>query len=360
MSHEVFFVPAQFDESAEVWSAKIRALYMRAGLGRAVAANDLVAIKTHFGERGNKQHLLPRHIRPLVDCVKAESGKPFLAETSTLYVGARSNAVDHVLLAHEHGFTIEAMGAPVIMLDGLIGAADAEVAVKGVVGRKASLAADALRVQSLIVASHVTGHCQAGLGGLTKNVAMGCASRKGKLKQHSHIKPRIAAKACVMCGLCVRWCPARAIAPNKRRSAMVIDTEACIGCGECVATCRQNAVESSFGTGGPELQRKMIEHVAALHHHKAGKIAYVNYLIRISKDCDCVGGTSPVRMPDVGVVAGLDPLAVERATLDLIEQHTGKGLCKRYWPDIDPTIIFEHGARVGLGTGDYTLTTIEV
>jgi uncharacterized Fe-S center protein len=358
MAEEVFFVPARFDDTPEVWSARLKALYKRAGLSRIMAKSDLVAIKMHFGERGSTCALRVRHIRPLVDCVRAGGAKPFLTDTSTLYTGGRSNAVDHVMLANEHGFTIEAAGAPVIMSDGLFGSEEIRVPVNGRSGRKVALAADIVRVQACLVATHVTGHCAVGLGGLMKNIAMGCASRKGKLHQHSLAKPKIDPNRCLACGRCMAWCPAGAIEKRKRGSAMRIVEGRCIGCGECLTMCRRNAVKFDWKLGSAEMQRRMAEQVAGLYHQKRGKMAYISYLVKISKDCDCMTQPSPVKVPDVGVIAGFAPLAVEQATLDLIEQHSGRGLCDRYWPEIDPTLVLEHGQRLGLGTRTYKIRKV--
>lgn len=358
MPEPVFFVPAKFDDPPDVWSATLRALYEAADVGRTVAKNDLVAIKMHFGERGNTTHLRAKHIRPLVDCVRSDEGKPFLTETSTLYAGGRSNAVDHQLLAHEHGFTIDSTGAPIVMADGLFGSAELQVPVPGRDGDVVALAADIVRAQACIVATHVTGHCQTGLGGLIKNVAMGTAARKGKLHQHSLAKPRIDAETCILCAQCAEWCPADAIAENDDASAMAIDDDRCIGCGECLTVCRNNAVKFDWKLASADMQRKMAAQVAGFHHQKRGKIAYVSYLVNIAKDCDCIGRESPVEIDDVGVVAGFAPLAVEQATLDLIRDRSGLDLCSRYWPEIDPTTALTAGVALGLGTTDYELVPI--
>jgi len=359
MTEQVFFIPAGFDDPPDVWSSKIATLYERADLGRTITKNDLVAIKVHFGEPGNTCHLQPHHIKPLVDCVRAAEGKPFLTDTSTLYAGRRSNAVDYQMLAHEHGFTIERTGAPVIMSDGLFGSAEIEVPIDGRDGRNVALAADIVRTQACLVATHVTGHCQVGLGGLIKNVAMGTASRKGKLHQHSLAKPRIDPEECLACRECVEWCPADAIVEAGDASAMTIDDDRCIGCGECLTVCRNNAVKFDWKLGSVEMQRRMAEQVAGLHHQKRGKVAYVSYLVSIAKDCDCIGREGAVDIDDIGVLAGVAPLAVEQATLDLIRDRSGRDLCAWYWPDIDPTLALAHAESLGVGTDAYDLVEVK-
>lgn len=358
MAENVYWVRARFDDSPDEWSAKINALHGASGLGEMIAKNDLVALKMHFGERGNTQALKARHVAPWVACVKEKGGKPFLTDTSTLYTGCRSNAVDHQLLAHAHGFTIEATGAPVIMVDGLAGSAEIQVPVDGRDGRKVALAADIVRAQACLVITHVTGHCQVGLGGLVKNVAMGTASRKGKLHQHSDAKPKIDPDTCIACGECVEWCPAEAIEESGDGSAVVINDERCIGCGECLTICRNNAVRFDWKLGSAEMQRRMAEQVAGLHRQKGGKIAYVSYLVNIRKDCDCFGEDSDIVIDDIGVAVGFSPLAVEQATLDLIRDHSGRGICEHYWPDADPTIMITYGQTLGLGTTEYELTEV--
>ncbi len=359
MAAQVYFCPARFDDPADEWAAKVRAVSNACGLDRIVDKKNLVAIKLHFGERGNTCHIRPQHVRPLVDFVKESEGKPFLAETSTLYVGARSNAVDHISLAHEHGFTLEAAGAPVIIADGLLGNAELDIPVNGTDGKTVSLAADIVRAHACIVATHVTGHCQAGLGGLIKNVAMGTASRKGKLHQHSEAKPKIDPDSCVLCGECVEWCPAGAIEESDDVDAMAINDERCIGCGECLTICRNNAVKFDWRLSSAEMQRRMAEQMAGLHHQKDGKIAYVSFLVNISKDCDCIGKASEVILEDIGIVAGFAPLAVERATMDLIRERSGKTICEHYWPQIDPTVVLTHGQALGLGETSYEVIEVK-
>ena len=358
MSSQVYFVPARFDEDPASLAAKQQLLFKQANLARVVAEKDLIAIKMHFGEHGNVTHLRPEHVRGFVDCVKELGGRPFLAETQTLYMGRRSNAVDHMILASEHGFTPDNVGAPVIMADGLFGNSELTVPTPGADEKDVALAADIVRAQGMLVVTHVTGHGGAGLGGTIKNVGMGCASRKGKMLQHSNIQPSIDPEKCTLCKVCMEWCPANSISEDDSLNAAVIDEETCIGCGECLTVCRFGAVRFNWGVGSADMQRKMAAHTWGLHRQKRGRIAYVSYMVNMTNECDCFGQKHEVVVPDVGILASFDPIAVDQATLDLFEKHAGASLRKKYHPQIDPTVALKYGEQIGLGSRTYELVEL--
>ncbi|MFQ6048564.1 MAG: DUF362 domain-containing protein [Phycisphaerae bacterium] len=355
MPASVYFVPASFDEPLDALTRKARALFAAADMARVVRPKDLIAVKLHFGEPGNTTHLQPKHVRGFVDCISQLGGRAFLTDTATLYAGRRSNAVDHVITAIEHGFTIDQAGAPVIMADGLFGNAELSVPAPGTDQETVALAAELVRAQGVIVITHVTGHGGAGLGGTIKNVGMGCASRKGKMLQHSNIKPSIDPQTCQFCRVCMLWCPANAISQHPSLDAAVIDSQLCIGCGECLAVCRVGAVRFNWGVGSADMQRKMATHTLALHRQKQGRIAYVSYLVNITQECDCFGRKLDVAVPDIGILASLDPVAIDQASLDLFEKHVGQSFRRRFHRQIDPTIALSYGQQIGLGCRRYQL-----
>ena len=359
VTSQVYLIPAEFSESAESLIGKQRRLFDAAGMAKVVAPKDLIAVKTHFGEAGNVTHLQAKHVRGFVDAVHEHGGRAFLTETSTLYVGRRSNAVDHVLLAHEHGFTVEQAGCPLIMADGLMGNSELTVPAPGTELGEVALAEGAVRAQGMIVVSHVTGHCGAGLGATIKNVGMGCSSRKGKMLQHSTVTPTIDPEKCTYCKVCMDWCPTNAISGDDALGAAVIDQDLCIGCGECLSVCRVNAVKFNWAVESADMQRMMTAHTLGLHLQKRGRIAYVSWLVNVSGECDCLGQKLDVIGPDVGILASFDPVALDQAALDVFEQRAGETLMDRCHPHLDPTVILSYGEEIGLGSRTYDLVELE-
>ncbi|MDZ7260829.1 MAG: DUF362 domain-containing protein, partial [candidate division KSB1 bacterium] len=220
MKVPVYFAPVREKESPDLIEKKILALYDEAGFDHCITQNDIVAIKMHFGEKGNVTHISPRYVRPIVTKIKQGGGIPFLTDTNVLYRSERSHAITHLQVAHSHGFTLENTGAPVIIADGLIGSNETEVKIPGQIYSEVSLATEAVMANALMVLSHVTGHMATGLGATLKNLGMGLASRKGKLRQHSGMRPRIDAYRCTGCELCLKWCPERAISMKAQVAAI--------------------------------------------------------------------------------------------------------------------------------------------
>ena len=225
-------------------------------------------------------------MRAVVEGVKRAGGSPFLTETSTLYKGERSNAIDHLRHAFAHGFGYEAIGAPFIMADGLSGTAEVEVPIKGILFDKVAIAREVLFADSLVAVTHATGHLGNGLGAAIKNLGMGLASRMGKLRQHSSVKPTVDPQACTFCAQCLKWCPAEAIAERGGKAFIV--SEMCIGCGECLAVCRFDAVRHDWGADLGQLQRREAEHALGAVQDKRDKLLVLSYLTDMTKECDCL------------------------------------------------------------------------
>ncbi|MCD6117739.1 DUF362 domain-containing protein [bacterium] len=353
---DVYFYPFSDGMSASEKKEAFDYLIERAGLVKIIGKNDLTAIKIHFGEKKNSTHIPPFYVRPLSERIKQYGGKPFLTDTCVLYKSQRDNSVDHLMLAHEHGFTIEATGAPVIIADGLVGNLEREVKINSRIYEEVSIAASAREANAIVVMTHVTGHMAAGMGAAIKNIGMGFASRKGKLKQHSAMKPKIKHKFCTGCGVCVEWCPVDCITMSDGKAT--INREECIGCGECLAVCRFGAVRHDWAVEDKELQRRMAEHALGVVKGKEDKILFVSFLINITKDCDCMDFKQEPLIPDIGIIAGHDPVSVDLASLDLILEKTGKTLRYLTFPDIDPMEQINYGERIGLGKKQYNLVDL--
>ena len=351
----VYFISLTSDSDVSTTREKIAELCSRAGFPDFVASGETVALKTHFGEAGNRTHLRPHHIRPVVDLIKKSGGKPYLTETSVLYKSRRSNALDHILLAYEHGFTFEATGAPIIMSDGFLGNWERQVAINGEYYREVSVSGDSLSPDRLFIISHMTGHLLSGFGAALKNLGMGLSSRKGKLNQHSGVAPRIT-KACILCGACIKWCPEEAVI-EKEKKAFIIK-EKCIGCGECIAVCKPGAVAFSWDASSEDMQKKMVEHAYGIFLERKGRMAFINFLISMTRDCDCMSSDDTI-IKDIGVLASFDPVAIDRASLDLTVQGDGRNLSNISYPPHDPLIQIRYAEKLGMGKQDYRLINIE-
>ncbi|MBN1696298.1 MAG: DUF362 domain-containing protein [Spirochaetales bacterium] len=312
-----------------------------------------VGVKLHVGEGGNTTFVSPEIIKAIVSRIKRNGGFPFLTETQTLYKGNRSNAIDHLNQAYAHGFTPKNVGAPFIMADGLLGDSEMEVNIEGRLYKRVSIAREITKTDVLILCSHPTGHMKSGLGASIKNLGMGCASRKGKLRQHSAIKPYVKASACTLCGKCISWCPRDAVI-EKEKSAFIIE-EKCIGCGQCLTVCAFDAVKYNWAVEAGELQKRMAEHALGVVSEKRDRIYFLNFLFDMTAECDCWDRPQKPVMEDIGVLASSDPVAIDQATLDITRERTGSDLGRKSFPLIDPEDQLRHGEEIGLGRREYTL-----
>lgn len=367
---KVYFVNLRARRESDSLLKKIGRLFDRAGLAGIIAKDDLVGIKLHFGERGNTAFLRPIFVRQVVDRVKAAGGNPYLVDSNTLYLGSRHNAVDHLNTAIQNGFAYAVVGAPLIIGDGLRGKDYREVEVNLKHCQTVRLSANVVGADALIVVSHVKGHMVAGIGGAIKNLAMGGASRGGKQLMHSSLRPKVEREKCRGCATCAKWCPAGAITLAEGRA--VIDPEKCEGCGECPVNCIYGAIEIQWNEETWKVQERMAEFVYGYHQEKPGKIGYMNFITDVSPDCDCLPWSDAPVVPDVGVLAGTDPVALDQASLDLVAAQTGfassalkenhapgKDKFAGVHPGVDPTVQLAYAERLGLGSREYELIEVK-
>lgn len=352
---KVWFAPLNTLNTDEV-AAKVMALYEKAEIKKILAKDEYTAVKIHFGEKNNTGHIRPDWLKPLLKAFKETGTKPFLTDTNTLYRGQRQNSIDHLLQAYEHGFSIENLGVPIIIADGLLSKNYSEVPIKGQHFQTVKIANDILHSHSLVVLSHLTGHILSGFGAAIKNLAMGCAPRSGKQIQHADIRPQVTVEKCRACGLCIKWCPKDAIVIYD--GAAKIDTEKCYGCGECIASCRHQAIKHSYADSSVNLQEKMAEYALGAIQDKEGKVCYINFLTHITKECDCVNKAQDKISEDIGILASYDPVAIDQASLDLLQDKTQEDILKRIWPNNDYNAQLAHAEKIGLGSRKYELIEI--
>jgi uncharacterized Fe-S center protein len=338
-------------------------------LAAVAVKNELVAVKIHFGERGNTAFVAPHFVRAVVDKIKQQEAKPFVTDANTLYVGSRSNSVDHLETAARHGFTYSTLGCPVLIADGLRGGSYVEAEVGGAHFKTVKLAHELARADAIVCVTHFKGHELAGFGGAIKNLGMGGGARAAKLAMHSDVAPQIKTDKCTACGRCAANCPADAITVGKHA---VIDPTKCIGCGSCIVVCPARAARNGWDSGPRLMQEKMVEHLAGFAKMKPGKIAYFNFIMNVSPACDCYGHAGTPIVPDIGICASLDPVAVDAASNDLVmkaegsrgsvlkkARAAGSDKFRDVYPDADWSIQLQHAETMGLGSRDYTLITVE-
>lgn len=368
-SARVYFTPMRTTGKKSL-VARAGRLLERAGLGDAVTDGDLVAVKLHFGEQGNTGFVQPIFLREVVARVKEAGGKPFLTDSNTLYRGQRFNAVDHITCALHNGFSYATVEAPIIIADGLDGREAVDVPISGGTHfESVRIGSAAVHADAMVVVTHVKGHEATGFGGALKNVGMGLGSRSAKQRMHSDFSPEPSAEKCTACNRCVQWCPVDAITISADRVA-VVDYELCYGCGECVAACPFGAIAIQWKTTPDAIQEKIVEHVAGAVAGKDGKVVYLSFVTDISPDCDCWHFSDAAVVPDIGVLASTDPIAIDQAAYDLVTRATGlpgsrgegmgPGTDKfREITGIDGSAALAYGEQLGLGSRTYELITVD-
>jgi len=369
MDTQVYFVDMRAG-MRENLHTKLERLTEQAGLAEVVSNGDLVAIKMHFGEKGGHAYIRPTFVRRVVDQVKANNGKPFLTDSSTLYPGERKEAVSALTCAIENGFAYAVVNAPLIMSDGLRGHSSQRVKVPGDLLNEVDIGLEIIEADALIVLSHFKCHELTGFGGAIKNLAMGCSSREGKLEQHSTVGPTIAEEECITCGDCLKACAHDAIDLSSGKA--VLDAERCVGCGRCITSCESKAIKVQWSENSATVMKKMAEYSLGALSGKANKQLFVNFITQVSPSCDCHGHTDAPIVPDIGIVASTDPVALDQACADLVNQAHGlPGTamktghdpgCDKFrgvYPQIDWEVQLEHGEKVGLGQRAYELVRLE-
>jgi uncharacterized protein len=359
LNSKVYFIQAKVSDGEQAISAQARRLFQGGGFGSCFKKNDFTAVKVHVGEASNTTYIKAPCLQGLVDELVALKTKPFVTDTSTLYTGRRHNAIDHTVLAVERGFGVEGLGIPFIAPDGLYGTSETAVPIAGELDTEVLIAADIVRCQSILSVAHVTGHCAACVGASIKTLGMGCSSRKGKMRQHAALKPQVKKGKCTRCGECYRHCPVDAITLDDVQAH--IDQDKCIGCAECVAVCRFDAVSYDWQQESEILQKSVAEHALGVIKGKEGRAVFFNFALSVTKDCDCFGQADlPQIVDDIGILASTDPVAVDKAAIDLVEAKGGRGVPALIGnKKLDWHHQIEHAVKIGLGAAEYELIEIK-
>ena len=354
---------------------KLEKLMRRAGIETIDFQDKFAAIKIHFGEPGNLSYLRPNFAKTVADVVKSLGGKPFLTDCNTLYVGRRKNALDQLDAAFENGFSPFSTGCHVIISDGLKGTDEVEVPVEGGEYVKSAKIGRAIMDADVYIAlSHFKGHESTGFGGAIKNTGMGCGSRAGKMEMHCAGKPTVDKDQCKSCHMCEKNCAHGAISFDENKKAS-IDHNRCVGCGRCLGACNFDAIYNGNYAANDELNCRMAEYSKAVVDGRPA--FYINIVNQVSPYCDCHGENDTAIIPDVGMFASFDPVALDVACADacnkmpvipgsLLDDHMhAEGACDHHdhFTNVSPNTnwktCMEHAEKIGLGSAEYELITVK-
>src|SRR3989338_1367451 len=293
------------------YSKDINKLLEATGLDKIIKKDDPVALKIHFGEPGNTAFLKPDEVRPVFEKVKACGGQPFYTDCNTLYKGPRKETITHGAVDKAHGYT-----------DFFIPEEDdclaQEVNLKHF--KKVYLGGAVAKTPVIIALTHFKGHELTGFGWALKNLGMGFGTRRGKLKMHQD----------------------------------------CKNCAE-LKTCKRNQTIDACWIGAPALvQEKIVEYAYGAVKDK--KCAYFNYIIRVSPACDCYDYNDLPIVPDIGILFSLDPVAIDQASVALVNKIQGRvksgNKFRALYPNVDWEVQLKYAELLNLGSRKYELVKI--
>ena len=357
---------------------KLLKLVRRAGIGQIDFKDKFTAIKIHFGEPGNVAYIRHNYVAAIVDLLKEYGAKVFLTDSNTLYSGGRSNAVDHLKAAMDNGFNPISAHADVIIADGLKGTDYKEIELNGEYCKAPKIGAAIADADIVISMNHFKGHEQTGFGGALKNLGMGSASVGGKLELHSSSQPVINLENCIGCRICEKYCRHAAVTVTGGKAH--IDYGKCVGCGQCVAVCQHEGAVVKDWDSSETLNYKIAEYALAVVKDKPS--FHISFIMNVSPECDCWNHNDAAIIPDLGIAASFDPVALDCACADLVkaapvlqnnaitdidsksgkdhshDRHAGEDKFHIVHPDTKWEAGVEHGEKIGLGNREYTLVRV--
>lgn len=354
MKSKVFFVPVEDAENIDAVNRSLASLLAESRVLSAVSGGK-VAVKLHFGEEGTDSFVRPEQLRLICDEIAQRGSVPFLSDANTLYRGKRLNSDDHLAVAMDHGFTKEAVGVDIFIPDERKDQDLCDVQIDRSLIKTAKVGRCYLDADAFVAVTHFKGHTLTSFGGTLKNIGMGCATRAGKLAQHCDSAPAFYEDKCIGCGECEKVCPVEAIHLENDKS--VLNREKCIGCASCVGVCPSMALFINFEVGN-EVQKKIVEYAYAILKDKKGRVGFLNFALRINKECDCWRYENERIAPDVGIFASTDPVAIDKASFDLVNDACGKEIFEEFHPGKNPMLQLEYARTLGLGNLDYELIRV--
>jgi uncharacterized protein len=383
---KVWYMDARSRRFLESTAIKGRQILEYSGWLDGLKKGDIVALKTHMGEAYNVGYLRPVIVRTFVDVLKDRGCKPFVTDTTTMPYHpwiSRTLAIDYLETANNNGFNQSSMGCPIVIADGWLGTDDVIVDLQNLGNylNKQFVARAIADADALLSLAHFKGHPAGGYGAAIKNIGVGCASKRGKMNLHGALagdKPLIESKLCT--GRRCEWwetcedcCPEGAIRVTEQ--GLEINLEDCVYCFACANLCVNMAGVKAIQRFDhlPTLGRRIADSaLAVLMTKDPGKTFFINYAIDVTPACDCYGWTDTPIVNGLGVFASSDPVAVDKACIDMMNQAPGlinseaeefgalaagsKKLNLIKGKDIEAQVY--GGVENGLGTADYSLSKV--
>lgn len=369
---KVYFTNFRTQAFGDGLPTKLQKLIKKAGIGQIDMDGKFVAIKMHFGELGNISYLRPNYAKAVADVVKELGGKPFLTDCNTMYPGSRKNALEHLACAWENGFSPLSTGCPIIIGDGLKGTDDIDVpVVGGEYIQSAKIGRAVMDADVFISLTHFKGHEMTGFGGAIKNIGMGCGSRAGKTEQHSSGKPHIEEGLCRGCKKCQRECANDGLFFDAETRKMHVNQDNCVGCGRCLGACNFDAIVFDNDDAVELLNYRMAEYAKAVVDGRP--CFHISLVVDVSPNCDCHSENDAPILPNLGMFASFDPLALDQACADAClaaDPMPGSQLAdhladpsfhdhhdhfKNSTPESEWKSCLSHAEKIGLGSREYEL-----
>ncbi len=340
-------------------------------LKRFIPENELIPLKMHLGNNGAFKTIRPQFVKKVVDAVKRVPAKPFVTDS------VRVPGYEYLEIAKDAGYTHLTLDAPVIMADGIFGNDSIKVYAGETLGEMA-VASAIHDAKSMVVLTHVKGHIQAVLGGAIKNISMGGISsaprggdwHQGRGKMHFLMGETMKwnESKCVLCFDCMNVCPVECISfPD---DVYTVDKNKCWRCGRCARVCPVEAIEVPVSH---ELFMKAVAEGAnaILKTFEPNRIVYINFLLEMQPECDCMPLADPPIAQDQGILISHDPVAIDSATLDILskvsplpDSRASDLILKEGWDILsllhkkDGRLQIAEAEKLGLGSSKYELEIV--
>ena len=375
MQHsQVYFVDARSRNSDQSLLSKLDSLFDSLGLSKGLSGKK-VGIKTHVGAPLCTRYIRPVFVRKIVDMVRESGGEPFVTDTTTLDIRrTRGTAAGYLEVASYHGFTEETLNAPFVIADGSYGNDYVTVKINGNRLREIQVAKALTEADILLSVSHFKGHALSGIGGTCKNIGIGGCSKLSKNAAHFQGLPQVDQTKCSGCKVCLESCPVQAISLHDDMAS--IDTSTCFACRACIEDCPEKAISSQritkeeFNMRAADLAHGLVKEIG-----KENLFCF-NFILEVDWLCDCEhnqqGWSDTPIVPDLGIAASQDPVAIDQASIDLVNAAPGipgskaeevgalePGTDKFYAINgISPSLLLKALEECGIGSTRYTLKRI--